>query len=169
MLAALGAGSLVYRNRRDGDERIEMGDFKPRRNDASLAAFLRLSKAVTLFDGLDEETAQRMHAVILDEPWGAQHIAAAHYKIFTWLREKPEQRGRALKFESLKFKEGERWFIDHLLTTWFLGIYYHAERPTQRITYRHALMFRSVEDVIPIPYLQATGFDNWGDPPDKLR
>jgi hypothetical protein len=62
--------------------------------------------------------------------------------------------------------DGEKWFINHLLTTWYLGIYYHEQRPMQLISREKALIFDAARGAIPIPLFEATGFGAWVDPPD---
>jgi hypothetical protein len=126
-------------------------------NHPSLEIFVALSAIITLRDNLDKESTERMYAVFMDEPWGPQHIASVYTKMQQKL-DNPSQ-------ESI-FTEGEAWFTSHLLTTWYLGIYYHAQRPTQRVLYEHALMFDALRSSHPVPYIDATGFGNWTQPPE---
>ena len=94
----------------------------------------------------------------MNEPWGAEHISGAYRK----LRQQPNESATVEKLT-----EGEGWFVSHLLTTWYLGVYYHEKRPTQRVTYEHALMFDAVKDWLPIPLLESTGPGNWQKSPEK--
>jgi hypothetical protein len=64
-----------------------------------------------------------------------------------------------------KLAYGETWFISHLVTTWYIGAYYHPERATQWITLQKALMYRPVQRLIPKPYYESVGFGNWVNPP----
>ena len=62
--------------------------------------------------------------------------------------------------------KGQAWFTSHLLSTWYLGIYYHEQRPTRRVAYETALMFDAIRGRLPIPFVEATGFGVWSEPPD---
>jgi hypothetical protein len=141
---------------------VKSGDGKP-----SLETFTALSSLVTLHDDLDPETVKKMHAVFMDEPWGPDHIVRLHRKIVEGLAKRIDRKKHPLGQDGAwKLDEGEKWFAGHLLTTWYLGIYYHGERPTQRITFENALMFKAVEGLLPVPYLQPVGFGKWAEPPE---
>lgn len=162
-LLALGAGSVFSSYLpfapAGGKVWAQLGAEKP-----TLELFHELSRLVTLKDDLDADTVKKMYKVFMDEPWGPEHITAVSSRIKAALAAGGQR--RMLKDPSWKFTEGEKWFAEHLLTTWYLGIYYHEERPTQRITYEHALMFRALEGKLPIPYLEPTGFGKWAEAPE---
>ena len=164
-LLALGAGSVFssYLAGFPGGGKVlaAEGDGKP-----SLETFKALSTLVTLHDDLDPDTVERMYKVFMDEPWGPEHTVRLHDKITTALAAGVARKKRPpMKNPAWKLDDGEKWFADHLLTTWYLGIYYHAERPTQRIAYENALMFAPLRGLMPIPYLEPVGFGNWAEPP----
>lgn len=129
---------------------------------ATLEVFTSLSKLVTLHDDLDPVTVAHMYKVFMAEPWAPDHILRVYNKIHSALGDKNR---KPLKDPSWQLDEGEKWFAGHLLTTWYLGIYYHDKLPTQRITFEHALMFRPVQGIIPIPFFENTPFGEWADPP----
>jgi hypothetical protein len=163
-LLALGAGgvSLVYRDTLAAADNRRIALPAGGAKEATLEVFTALSAIVTLHDDLDSDAAARMHKIFMDEPWGPDHIVRSYNKLRAALGNK----SRAVLTEpSWQLDEGERWFVGHLLTTWYLGIYYHNERPTQRVTYEHALMFAPVRGVIPIPFFENTPFGEWADPP----
>lgn len=109
-----------------------------------------------------------MYKVFMDEPWAPEHINGLHKKIARALGEGSKKRA-SLKDPSLKFTDGEVWFAEHLLTTWYLGIYYHQERPTQRILYETALEFSATKGVMPIPYLENVGYGAWTQAPKGVK
>lgn len=114
--------------------------------------FAAVSALVTLRDNLDPGTVTSMYEIFKDEPWATEHMKGLYAKV----------RGAA---SAAPLTDGERWFAGHLLTTWYLGIYYHEQRPVRRVTYRHALMFDAASGLMPVPYLEANGFGSWTEKP----
>jgi hypothetical protein len=133
----------------------------------TLEVFTEVSKLVTLRDALDAETCKRMYAVFLDEPWGPEHILRLYEKISAALKHGVDKRKRpSLKAAAWDFDDGEKWFASHLLTTWYLGVYYHEERPTQRVAYETALMFEPTRGLLPVPFVDALGYGAWQERPE---
>ena len=169
-LLALSAGSvsLAYWNSFSGDAglvRLALaGEEK-----ATLEVFSALSTMITLRDNLDTETTKRMYKVFMDEPWGPDHILRLHKKISTAIAAGADRKELPLKDEKWQLEDGEKWFAGHLLTTWYLGVYYHEKRPTQRVAYETALMFDALRGVIPIPLVDAAGFGTWTSPPEGYK
>ncbi|MGH1404019.1 MAG: sugar dehydrogenase complex small subunit [Alphaproteobacteria bacterium] len=142
-------------------------DIKISKASLSLKHFYALSSWITYQADLDRDTAEKMFNVFKDETWGPEHIVQIYNKIAPLIYKGSEP----LDFEKLLksstfFDEGERWFISHLVTTWYLGIYYHEDHSTQRITYGHALMYKIGTPDIPIPYIGAVPFEEWSHPPE---
>ncbi len=135
----------------------------------SLDVFRKVSSLVTLRDNLDADTVSRMYKVFLDEPWAPDHILRVHNKIVAGLANGLSRKNHLMKDLAWKFDEGESWFAGHLLMTWYLGVYYHAERPTQRVAYETALMFDSTRGILPIPLVESLGFGGWTDAPEDAR
>ncbi|MEX2128375.1 MAG: sugar dehydrogenase complex small subunit [Xanthobacteraceae bacterium] len=134
----------------------------------SYEVFLALSQIVLMREKLDEEIARRLFAVFSNEPWGLKHIGHA----YAVLRDELAHTGtaeRAAPISLARLGDGERWFVGHLVTTWYLGVYYHEERPTQRITYAGALMFDAVEGLLPVTYFESVGYGSWVEPPAAAR
>ena len=123
--------------------------------------FENLSKMVSLQSSLDLETTKKMFEVFKKEPWGKEHIVQLYNKLGSAIANPKKQ------IEELN--AGEKWFADHLLTTWYLGIYYHEKMPDQRITFEHALMYQVVKDIVPVPFLEAEGYGTWEEPPKTNR
>jgi|SRR5688572_14398444 hypothetical protein len=133
----------------------------------SYEVFLALSQIMVLRTKLDEEIARKLFAVFSDEPWGPKHIGHA----YAVLRSELAQAGAGSGTTPVSVSglgEGERWFVSHLVTTWYLGVYYHEQRPTQRITYAGALMFDAVRGLLPITYFESVGYGKWINPPDGV-
>jgi hypothetical protein len=136
---------------------------------SSLEIFTEISRFVTLRETLDPDALQKMYHVFKDEPWSKEHATGIHQKITAALAQGFDKKRPALKNNSWKFTDGEKWFAEHLLTTWYVGIYYHQERPTQRVLYEEALMFEAFDGVLPIPYLENVGFGAWAEPPEGIE
>ncbi len=123
--------------------------------------FEDLSKMVTLQKHLDADTVADMYKVFISEPWGKEHIISLYNKLVQNFSNPNSQK--------IKLNDGEKWFTNHLLTTWYLGVYYHQERPTKRITYEFALQHQLINDIIPIPFIEAGGFNSWEEEPRSLK
>lgn len=128
-----------------------------------LDAFIRLSVVVTGMQQLDRETAQKILGHLLAEPWGKEHLAQIRPKLLA--ADSPSD--RTWLFDRQRFTEGEHWFIGHLLTTWFIGIYYHQIH--HAVSYRYALMYSAIEEVRPTPGYCGGNFGFWGSPPPGIR
>jgi hypothetical protein len=130
--------------------------------------FSNLCSLVTLRDKHDPGMTAHMYKVFMDEPWGPDHILRIYNKISAALPAYAGKKKRPpLADPQWKLNAGEKWFVGHLLTTWYLGIYYHEQRATQLISSEKALMFDMTRGVIPVPFYEATGFGAWADPPDN--
>lgn len=126
-------------------------------------AFRKLSSIISGVDQLDEETAQQILNCIRAEPWGKEHLAQIAEKILPPAKSRMPINRRKL-LDHKQFTEGERWFIGHLLTTWFTGVYYH-QTGNQVVAYRNALMFQSIKEIRPIPGHCDAHFGFWSQPP----
>ena len=168
-LLALGAGSVFFSTLPAAvaadDSKIWalFGDSLP-----PPETFAALSTFITLHDDLDADSMQRMYKVFMDEPWAPEHIKSLHKKISRALGDGNKTLPRP-EDKSWKFNKGESWFMDHLLTTWYLGIYYHQERPTQRILYETALEFRATKGSVATPYVENVGYGAWTKAPEGVE
>jgi hypothetical protein len=129
-------------------------------NNPSFEVFLSFSTIVTMHKALDIPTARKIYDLIMTEPWGPQHLTACYEKLQKQLHDHDTKHA---------LTAGESWFFSHILTTWYLGIYYHEKRPTQRVTLEHALMYTQTKGFMPIPYFESTGFAGWTKPPEVQR
>ncbi len=118
---------------------------------------------VTLQDDLDPDVMKQIYKALMDEPWGPSHITRLHTKIGARLA---QDAGRTpLQGAEWQLDDGEKWFARHVLEIWYTGHYENAERPTQRIIYGDALMYRAVAGALNVPMVQPLGFGNWEKPP----
>lgn len=131
-----------------------------------LDAFMRLSAIVTGVERLDRETARRILDLIRAEPWGKEHLAQIGAKLLPSGKPLPATRDKLLNPE--RFNDGERWFVGHLLTTWFTGIYYH-QTGNHVVSYRNALMHVALEEVRPVPGYCGGTFGFWSEPPAGVK
>jgi len=146
---------------------IDLPDVPGPDDDPSLEVFLALSKLICLRTSLDMPTAERMYALFMDEPWGPHHIRSSYRQILRLAGRPPYTTPPAGGEMLAGLGEGQAWFASHVLTTWYLGIYYHQERETRRVAYETALMYEAVRGLQPIPLVQATGFGAWTRLPDN--
>jgi len=126
----------------------------------SFSLFFALSQLVTQRRHLDASVAQRLYPLFREEPWGSQHMLSSYAQLCRAAATKPDIRDG---------KDGlgkaESWFTTHLLTTWYLGVYYHERMPPRRVAYSEALMFDAVAPEMPRRYVDATGYGAWSQPP----
>ena len=142
----------------------------PNPDKASPEMFAVLSSLITLRQHLDPAITSKLYTIFMDEPWGAEHIVRLFDKIKTALQYGAVHNPLpAMQDTAWQLDDGEKWFASHLLTTWYLGIYYHEKRPTQRVAYEKALMFEPTKNLAPIPYAEAVGFGTWANPPDESK
>jgi hypothetical protein len=130
----------------------------------TLEVFLALSRIVLVQEELDAEVAAKMFEIFKNEPYGLEHIATAYGVLRNEILRRQAQGSNAAPPLSV-LGANERWFVGHLVTTWYVGIYYHPDRPTQRITLDGALMYQTVRGLLPLPFYGNTGFGAWAEPP----
>ena len=135
----------------------------------SYEQFLALSKIVTCHESLDDEVAQKMFAVFMDEPWGPEHIKSTYRALHTATVAQAGKQEMPELLEGVTLTKGERWFVSHLLTTWYVGVYYHEERPDQRITFEGALMYEVLQNSL-FPWFSGERVPAyWTNPPQAFK
>jgi hypothetical protein len=101
----------------------------------------------------------------MDEPWGKEHIVSCYKKLLVLLDTSRLVYPPYTDQVREKLSASEKWFISHLLTTWFVGVYYHESTPAKRILYQQALMFQSLQNDYPTPFIEKVGYGGWVTPP----
>jgi len=174
LLAALIGSGIVtglWRHLIAGAEANPFPDLKlpepgPTDRPPSFEIFLALSQLVTLRQQLDDAVARRMFPLFLDEPWGEHHIHSTYAQILSLTRTSGDELlQQAHPAASSTLGKGQAWFAAHLLTTWYLGIYYHERMPPVRVAYSEALMHDIAHPAIPRRFVEAVGFGSWSSPP----
>ena len=127
--------------------------------------FLALSRLVTGWADLDRDVAALHYEVFSEEPWAAKHVNDLYALLLDKLQGTAAADSALALLQKGDLDGANDWFARHLLTTWYLGIYYH-ERQTTRVTYEGALMWRVVEDVAPIPGMSDLEYGYWLNPPE---
>lgn len=130
--------------------------------------FLALSKILLVRETVNETVGRKIFDLLVGEPWGAKHIGTAYAILYRHVVHLREPAGGNMLGKA-PLPEGERWFIGHVITTWYIGVYYHPERPTSWLTLRDALMYEPVRDILPEPYAGSTGFGAWAEPPHSVK
>ena len=136
--------------------------------DVSFALFHALSRIVTLREHLDEDVARRMYPLFLAEPWGVHHIRSTYAQLLAVLNLPAANRGPNHPATNTQLGNAQAWFASHVLTTWYLGVYYHERTAPIRVMHSEALMFDAAGSTLPRPYFEATGFGNWSHRPTGL-
>jgi hypothetical protein len=129
--------------------------------------FLNLSEILTGYGDLDPGMARRIYALIMAEPYGPQHVSRVYEHIRAAIAGNPGK-PREQILDPTVFGSGERWFIGHLLVTWYTGVYYHAVG-NRRVAFEAALMHRALADMRPPPTRCGSAPGFWAAPPSRLR
>lgn len=130
----------------------------------SLQQFIQLSQRLTGESRLNQQVALNIWLELRDEQWGEDHLQRVINKLLPTKSNDDMDFSEALNFDPLD--DGERWFTEHLTTTWLTGIYFH-ERGNKTISYRHALMHESLLDLRPVPGDCDRSFGFWQSPPEN--
>lgn len=156
LLGAGGVSAKYWISFQADDEVIKL----PNNNEEeSFKIFFALCAMVTLRNDLDAETTKKIYELFIAESWGEQNISRLYNKIMSQLADNKNHK---------KLDDDEKWFLEHLLTTWYLGVYYHENQQTQRVAHQTALMFSAAKNILPIPFIEATGFGNWSEQPKEI-
>lgn len=132
----------------------------------SLPEFVRLSEILTGRSDLDPDMARRIYALIQLEPYGPQHVTRVYERIRVAAASDPD-RARNTVLNPQAFDAGERWFVGHLLVTWYTGVYYHAVG-NQRVGFEEALMHRALADMRNPPTVCRDQAGFWARRPDHV-
>ena len=130
----------------------------------SFKVFFALSRLVTCRSRLDPKAAEKLYPLFMEEPWGPKHVATAYMELTAALKNASAACSAPELIAAGVLGKGERWFCEHLLTTWYLGIYYH-QRKTVRALYEEALMWDPVRNFTTIPGLTGGEPGYWINPP----
>lgn len=155
LLAMQGAPTLAWAALQDEVPRVADEDFQ---------AFVTISVFLTGVKNLDLEIARKIYDHLRAEPWGKQHLELITVKISPLLMSESLVVPRWQLLHPTRFSETEHWFIQHILTTWYTGIYYF-ENTAQFVTYQHALMNVALQDVRPTPGVSDGNYGFWSEPP----
>lgn len=135
--------------------------------DVDFDHFYSFSCLVCRKQELDHETAEKLYALFEIEPWGREHLFGSYLKINGFLSEL--RAGKSFSdIDRIDFTEGELWFISHVMTTWYLGIYYHEsiENPV-RVSFEKSLMWLAVEDFVTPPGFAEKPYGHWSALPNS--
>ena len=134
-------------------------------NDPTFEVFQALCSTVLAREALDRGLTQHMFDIFMDEPWGPKHIGHAYAALREALTRQADDERAARAVPLARLDGGERWFVSHLATTWYLGVYYHERREPLRVTLQGALMYDAMDGLTPRPYREHVEFGRWADPP----
>lgn len=165
LLAIAGSSALPYwASAQDDDTRLQITLPPADGSHSTFDVFLALSRIVLIQADLDQVVARQLYDLFMAEPWGPKHIGTAYAALRETFTKRGQRGGKEMVAQT-PLPVGEQWFISHLVTTWYVGVYYHPERPTRWITLRGAMMFRAVRDLIPERFYESVGFGGWTNPP----
>lgn len=128
---------------------------------ANLDVLYKLSQWVTYREHLSKDAAQKLYKIFENEPWGKEHIVQVYNKIRRSIQKSQNSYDLSQLLKSDLFNDGEKWFISHVITTWYLGVYYHETSDDTRVLYEDALMFESLDGIAPIPYRGNITYGQW--------
>lgn len=134
----------------------------------SLAVFIRLSQWITCRQELSMEVAEKIFPLIQAEPWGKEHLVSTYQKIKTSFDQQGGQESVPAMIEAGVLGKGETWFVSHLLTTWYLGIYYHESREPVRVAFEDALVWQAFTDWKSAPGFSSLEPGHWATKPANV-
>lgn len=129
----------------------------------SLEKFFWLSQIITKQNNLDEQTSRIIYQLIMDEPYGNEHLknVFARFKQHQAIADND----RDMMVSTSGFSEGEQWFMSHLLLTWYTGIYFHT-RGNFSVSLKNALMYQLQSDYRQAPTYCGGKPGFWSEAPD---
>jgi hypothetical protein len=131
-----------------------------------LAVFERLCEIVCLAPSLDPVTTVRLYDLIKVEPWGLHHVGAVYGKLLAHRGVDGRPRPLNSLLHEGHLSEGEAWFVSHLLTTWYLGIYYHESQPEPvRVSFETSRMWAALKGHVEPPGFSTAAPGDWSRPP----
>jgi len=134
----------------------------------SFSIFYALSQIVTFHENLDRESAKKLYPVFMKEPWGSKHIVATYKQLRDLLASNTNPDLLFSEIESGSIGVGQKWFAEHLLTTWYTGIYYYEKKPPRRLLYEEALLLKTMSGFVPLYFLENLEYGSWSNPPANL-
>lgn len=151
MMAMQGTARLAWADLQDDVPRVRDEDFQ---------AFVTISVFLTGVKQLDMEIAREIFKRFQAEPWGKEHLEKITVKLTPLLMAESLVVPRWQLLHPTRFTETEHWFIQHILTTWYTGIYYFEDK-AEFIAYKRALMNVALQDVMPTPGFSESAFGFW--------
>jgi len=134
-------------------------------NHISFEKFFWMSQMITKQNNLDEKTTRKIYRLIINEPYGPEHLRSVYQQVkLKQTESKGEQR---IIIKPADFSAGEQWFISHLLLTWYTGVYYH-DKGNHHVTLKHALMYKKISNFRTPPTYCAGAPGHWDGPPNTL-
>ncbi len=134
----------------------------------SLEIFIALSQLVTFHNNLDEISAQKLFKIFLEEPGGADNIIKTYGSLKNLIGEGTKQGHLLEGIKTGNIGKTEKWFAQHLLTTWYTGIYYAEGQEPVRLLHEDALVWKPLKGLLPIPFVENIDFGLWAKHPRDL-
>jgi len=167
-MAAAGSALPRWASAQNDETRLDIQLPAGGSNAATFDIFVALSQIVLIEADPDRALARQLYDLFLKEPYGPKHIASAYAALRAAFMARGKRGGQATVAQA-QLPHGERWFISHVVTTWYVGVYYHPDRLTKWITRHGAMMYRGVRDLVPRPYEESVGFGRWAAPPEPRK
>ena len=114
----------------------------------SFEVFYKLSQIVTCREMLSKDAAKKLFQVFMDEPWVEKHISTAYITLRKKLEETKANASLPALLEKGVLEPSEAWFVSHLITTWYLGVYYHHTTSPKLVLRQDALMWQATNGLV---------------------
>lgn len=130
------------------------------------ALFYRLSQSALGRRALPRGFAERLLPHVLKEAWAEKHIRTALSIIDDESGGGPEGPDRVAKlFAAGRLRDGEAWFVRHLVTTYYAGIYYYEGVSPVQLGGHDALIWDVLDGLITRPGQPGLVAGYWAEPP----
>lgn len=131
----------------------------------TLEIFSTLSQIITLHESLDEKCVEKLFRILLQKPSNRFNILKTYEVLRKLLLKGTQKEILHRRIQSGDIGVVEKWFSQHLLTTWYTGIYYTEGRDPVRLFHREALMWQPLKGLVPIPFVENIEFGRWSKHP----
>jgi hypothetical protein len=127
----------------------------------TLEDFHNLSKWICCRHELNLEDTKKIFSVFEKEPYVKEHMKRS----FQLIKDKYIINSESTDFKSIwseiPEQDGIKWFIGHVFTTWYLGIYYYEGIEPQKILHETSLMYLDMHDLGTVPFINPIGYAAW--------
>jgi len=135
----------------------------------TLEVFTTLSQIVTLHQFLDKKSVETLFNALLKEHSNQFNILKTYKALRALLLKGVKKENLQHQIQKGNIAKGEKWFVQHLITTWYTGIYYVEGQEPIRLFHQEALVWKPLKGIVPIPFVENIDFGLWSKHPSDIK